>query len=174
MLKKMSFIILFTLILYSNVFANDTYLSLSYSNGNDSIFIKQQKEEQTIYEIEYGQKLQNYKNLWGSIEAAYSIHKYTKVNDSFRIKLWGIYKFNVIKKIDLYSGIGIGLSTYKDNVLVKRCPSSSLGLRIGVEYHITEKTSIITEYETEHNSGIWVDDNGRNLEFIKMGFKYYF
>jgi len=137
------------------------------------MFIKQQKEEQTIYGLEYGQKLQNYKRLWGSIEAAYSTHKYTKVRDSFRIKLWGIYKFNIYK-VDLYSGIGLGLSTYKDNDLVKRCPSSSIGIRIGLEYHITEKTSIITEYESEHNSGIWIDDNGRNLEFVKMGFKLYF
>lgn len=174
MLKKIILIMLFILICYSNVFANDTYISLSYSNGNDSMFIKQQKEEQTIYGIEYGQKFNNYKRLWGSIEGAYSTHKYTRVRDSFRIKFWGIYKFNIFSKVDLYSALGIGLSTYKDNDLVKRCPSSSIGLRIGLEYHITEKTSIITEYESEHNSGIWVDDNGRNLEFVKMGFRYYF
>ena len=174
MLKKIILIMLLVLICYSHVFASNTYLSFSYSTGNNSMFVKQQKEEQTIYEIEYGQKFQDYKRLWGSVEAAYSTHKYTRVKDSFRIKFWGIYKFNAFNNIDLYSGLGIGISTYKDNDLVKRCPSSSIGLRIGLEYHITDKTSIITEYETEHNSGIWIDDSGRNLEFIKMGFKIYF
>jgi len=174
MLKKISLIILFILICYSNVFANDTYLSFSYSNGNDNEVINQQKEEQTIYGIEYGKQSKTYKNVWGSVEGAYSTHKYTKVKDSFRIKFWGIYKFNIFSKVDLYSGLGIGLSTYKDNDLVKRCPSSSIGIRIGLEYHITEETSIIAGYESEHNSGIRIDDHGRNIDLLKIAFRYYF
>jgi len=174
MLQKISFILIFILIFYSNVFANDKYIMLNYGNGNDSIFRNQQKEKQTIYGIEYGQKLLKYKRIWVSAEAAYSTHEYTKVDDSFLIKFWGIYKFNIFNKIDLYSGVGIGLSTYKDNKLVKRAPSSSLGFRTGLEYHITEKISINTEYAFEHNSGPYKNDRGRNIDLIKLGIKFYF
>jgi opacity protein-like surface antigen len=146
----------------------------SYGNGSDSVFVNQQKEEQTIYGIEYGQRLLKYERLWVSVEAAYSTHKYTKVDDSLLIKCWGIYKSDSWNKFNLYSGIGVGLSTYKDNFLVKRCPSASLGFRIGVEYQLTEKVSINTEYMGEHNSGPYKDDRGRNIDFIKVGFKYYF
>jgi hypothetical protein len=107
------------LLFYTNVFANDNYIMFSYSDGNDSIIKKQQKEEQKIYGVEYGQRLLKYERLWVSVEGAYSTHKYTKVDDSYLIKLWGIYKFNISNTVDLYSGIGVGLSTYKDNDLVK-------------------------------------------------------
>jgi opacity protein-like surface antigen len=146
----------------------------NYGDGNDSIIKKQQKEEQKIYGIEYGQRLLKYERLWVSVEAAYSTHEYTKVDDSYLIKLWGIYKFNISEVVDLYSGIGIGLSTYKDNELVKGDLISSLGFRIGLEYQLTENFAFITGYKLEHNSGIWYRDSGRNIDLIEVGVKYYF
>jgi len=147
---------------------------LCYGNGHDTILKNQQKEKQTMYGIEYGQRLLKYDRIWLSIEAAYSTHDYTKVDNSFLIKCWGIYKSDSWNKFNIYSGVGVGLSTYKDNDLVKRCPSSSLGFRIGLEYIITENVAINTGYALEHNSGIWKDDNGRNMDLIEVGIKYYF
>lgn len=174
MFKKISFIIMFILLFCSNVFAYDNYLMFNYGNGNDSIVRKQQKEEQIMYGIEYGQRLLKYEKLWLSVEAAYSTHKYTKVDDSFLIKLWGIYKSDSWNKINIYSGIGVGLSTYRDNDLVKGNMPSSLGVKAGLEYMITENVSMNVEYALEHNSGIWKRDSGRNIDLVKLGVKYYF
>lgn len=174
MLQKIIFITIFILLLYSNVFANDNYLMFNYGNGHNSSLMSQQKEEQTIYGIEYGKKLYKDENMWGSIEAAYSTHKYSKVDNSFLIKLWGTWKTESWNNINIYGGVGLGLSTYKDNDLVKRRPSASIGFRLGLEYQITEEYSVTTECATEHNSGIQKDDNGRNIDLIKMGFKIYF
>lgn len=174
MLRKISLITILILIFYSNIFANDNYIMFNYGDGNNNTFISRPDEEQKIYGIEYGQRLLKYERLWMSVEGAYSTHKYTNVDDSYLIKVWGIYKFNISDVVDLYSGIGVGLSTYKDNILVKRYPSTSLGFRIGLEYKITENFAIDYGYELEHNSGPYKDDRGRNIDFIKAGFKYYF
>jgi len=175
MLQKISFIIIFIFIFYSTVFANDNYISfLTYGHGKDSILKHQQKEKQIMYGFEYGIKLPDYKRLWVTFEAAYSTHEHTDVDNSFLIKCWGLYKSDSWNKFNIYSGIGVGLSTYKDNDLVKRCPSASLGLRAGLEYLLTEDVSINAEYAYEHNSGMWIDDRGRNIDFVKVAVKYYF
>ena len=174
MLLHIMKMLIITLIFYSTSYASDQYIMLNYSTGNYSIVKSQQKEDQRIYGLEYGQKLKSYKNLWVSIEAAYSTHKYTKVSKSFLVKYWGIYKPNLWKKLDFYSGVGVGLSSYKDDDLVKRRPSSSLGFKTGLEYHITKKVSAAAGYVYEHNSGIMKDDNGRNLDLFEYGIKFYF